>query len=47
MVRGHKLPDREGGYVFTVQVPASRPREISPRASSPTFRAPLCLWKYT
>ena len=26
MSRGDKLPDREGGYLFTAQVPATRPR---------------------
>jgi starch phosphorylase len=32
MVRGDKLPDREGGYGFTAQVPATRPAaDFTPR----------------
>ena len=32
MARGDKLPDREGGYLFTAQVPATRPAsDFTPR----------------
>ena len=37
MTRGDKLPDREGGYLFTAQVPATRPAGDFTRVLSLTF----------
>jgi starch phosphorylase len=53
MARGDKLPDREGGYVFTAQVPATRPAsDFTPRLI-PCFSGvavplelPLILWHH-
>ena len=53
MARGDKLPDREGGYLFTAQVPATRPAsDFTPRLI-PAFSGvavpleiPLILWHH-
>ncbi len=53
MARGDKLPDREGGYLFTAQVPATRPAgDFTPRLT-PYFpgvavplEIPLILWHH-
>jgi starch phosphorylase len=53
MVRGDKLPDREGGYVFTGQVPATRPSgDFTPRlipyfaGVAVPLEIPLILWHH-
>jgi starch phosphorylase len=53
MARGDKLPDREGGYLFTTQVAATRPAgDFTPRLI-PYFpevavplELPLILWRH-
>ena len=53
MARGEALPDREGGYLFTAQVPATRPAgDYTPRLI-PSFpgvavplEMPLILWQH-
>ena len=51
MARGDKLPDREGGYLFTAQVPATRPAsDFTPRlipyfsGVAVPLEIPLILW---
>jgi starch phosphorylase len=53
MARGDKLPDREGGYLFTAQVPATRPAGDFTLRIIPYFpgvavplEIPLILWQY-
>jgi starch phosphorylase len=53
MVRGDKLPNREGGYVFSAQVPALRPAsELTPRiipyfsGVAVPLELPLILWHH-
>ena len=53
MTRGEKLPDREGGYLFTAKVPATRPAgDFTPRLipSFPGVAVPLempfILWQH-
>jgi starch phosphorylase len=53
MARGDKLPDREGGYVFTAQVPATRPAgDCTPRlipyfsGVAVPLEIPLILWRH-
>jgi starch phosphorylase len=53
MARGDKLPDREGGYVFTAQVPAARPPgDFTPRlipyfaGVAVPLEIPLILWHH-
>jgi glycogen phosphorylase len=52
MARGDKLPDREGGYLFTAQVPATRPAgDFTPRlipyfpGVAAPLEIPLILWQ--
>ncbi len=52
MARGDKLPDREGGYLFTAQVPATRPAsDFTPRlipyfsGVAVPLEIPLILWQ--
>jgi glycogen phosphorylase len=53
MARGDKLPDRERGYLFTAQVPATQPAgDFTPRLN-PSFygvavplEIPLILWQH-
>jgi glycogen phosphorylase len=51
MARGEALPDREGGYLFTAQVPATRPAsDFTPRiipyfpGAAVPLEIPLILW---
>lgn len=51
MARGDKLPDREGSYLFTAQVPATRPAsDFTPRlipyfpGVAVPLEIPLILW---
>ncbi|MGC2433844.1 MAG: alpha-glucan family phosphorylase, partial [Desulfobaccales bacterium] len=53
MARGDKLPDREGGYLFTAQVPATRPAgDFTPRlvpyfpGVAVPLEIPLILWHH-
>jgi starch phosphorylase len=53
MARGDKLPDREGGYLFTAQVPATRPSgDFTPRlipyfpGTAVPLEIPLILWHH-
>jgi starch phosphorylase len=53
MTRGDKLPDREGGYLFTAQVPATRPAgDFTPRlipflpGVAVPLEIPLILWHH-
>jgi starch phosphorylase len=53
MARGGKLPDREGGYLFTAQVPATRPAgDFTPRlipyfpGVAVPLEMPLILWHH-
>ena len=53
MARGDKLPDREGGYLFTAQVPATRPPgDFTPRlipyfpGVAVPLEIPLILWHH-
>ncbi len=53
MARGDKLPDREGGYLFTAQVPATRPAgDFTPRlipyfpGVAVPLEIPLILWRH-
>jgi starch phosphorylase len=53
MARGDKLPDREGGYLFTGQVPATRPAgDFTPRlvpyfpGVAVPLEIPLILWHH-
>jgi starch phosphorylase len=53
MTRGEKLPDREGGYLFTAQVPATRPAsDFTPRlipyfpGVAVPLEIPLILWQH-
>ena len=53
MARGDKLPDREGGYLFTAQVPATRPAgDFTPRiipyfpGVAVPLEIPLILWQH-
>ena len=53
MVRGDKLPDRAGGYLFTAQVPATRPADDFTPRLVPNFpgvavplEIPLILWHH-
>ncbi|MGZ8975476.1 MAG: DUF3417 domain-containing protein, partial [Methylomagnum sp.] len=53
MARGDKLPDREGGYLFTAQVPATRPAgDFTPRlvpyfpGVAVPLELPLILWPH-
>ncbi|HEY9074612.1 MAG TPA: hypothetical protein VIN67_10815, partial [Desulfobaccales bacterium] len=51
--RGDQLPDREGGYLFTAQVPATRPAsDFTPRliphfpGIAVPLEIPLILWHH-
>jgi len=53
IARGDKLPDREGGYLFTAQVPATRPPgDFTPRlipyfpGVAVPLELPLILWRH-
>jgi starch phosphorylase len=53
MTRGDRLPDREGGYRFTAQVPATRPASDFTLRLIPYFpgvavplEIPLILWQH-
>jgi starch phosphorylase len=53
MAQGDKLPDREGGYLFTAQVPATRPAsDFTPRlipsfaGAAVPLELPLILWQH-
>jgi starch phosphorylase len=53
MARGDKLPDREGGYLFTAQVPATQPAgDFTPRlvpyfpGVAVPLEIPLILWHH-
>ena len=53
MTRGDKLPDRDGGYLFTAQVPATRPpADFTPRiipyfpGVAVPLEIPLILWHH-
>ena len=53
MTQGDKLPNREGGYLFTAQVPATRPAgDFTPRiipyfpGVAVPLEIPLILWQH-
>ena len=47
MTRGDKLPNREGGYLFTCKGAGNEAgRPISPPGLSLTSLASLCHWRY-